>query len=509
MAVVVTKDPADISFDGDPMIVELFSHSIDRDQRAEIQIEFSQSLADGDTFDLIWNNYKLSFVARSSAIDDGLDLPLQGALTIEQYRDTIRNAFATNSIFRRFWTARLDGNQIYLTYKTTDELAPLVEGSNPFSIIITDSTGAIEEENLAAHIITTKVNDDFTEEDLLTDEAPFSTDTARTYFDLKGAFNLEPHLPEVTSFTPFGPYPFGEATKAFAKYKFYYAEKFGSPASVQKLIPRFPKMVIHGSLAADTLKQFFSTPATKDLICHDYPTTKIISPDKVEWLYLFTQGNRGEVYPNVVIIYDDGTTEVKQPPLLRRIITLEFNKLYWVASGLRQMGISTNQNKNAIGYTFRISNQALTLHTTSVEYRFDNRCMPHDRLLMVDNGVGGCETVRLVGKQDEGYKATNEKLQIVRGQNWEISQGDIQTYNHRGQRSYTINTGWMDDVAQAEKLRQLLLGDIWWVDEINYRFIRLVVNSSNIRSIKKDDEELFFVSLQVDSSALDQNYSSF
>jgi len=265
-------------------------------------------------------------------------------------------------------------------------------------------------------------------------------------------------------------------------------------------------MVIYGSLAADTLQQFFSVAASKDLTCHDYPTEKIISPNKVEWLYIFTQGNRGDVYPNAVIHYDDGTTAVAQPSPSRRVINLEKDKLYWIASGLRQMGITTDPNKNAVGYTFRLSNQDLTLHTTSVEYRFDNRCMPHDRMLLVSNGLGGCETVRLVGKQNEGYQATNEKLQIVRTPTWTIADGDIQTYNHRGQRTYTINTGWMDDVEQAEKLRQLLLGG--WVDETNYRFISLVIKSTNIRSVKKDDEELFFVSLQVESSALDKNYSS-
>lgn len=509
MAIVVTKDPADISFAGDQMQVELFSHNIDLEQRAQISISVAGSLADGDTFELIWNNYKLIFVARSSGEDDGLDLPLQGGLTTSQYLAVLRSAFATNAIFRRFWTATIDGNQIILSYKTTDELAPLVEGTQTaLQSFITNSTGALKEENLAAHIITTKVNDDETEEDLLTDESPFNTNTARTYFDISEAFNLEPHLPALTSFVPFGLYQYGEATNAFAKYKYYYAEKFGNPASVKKLIPRFPKMVIHGSLAADTLSQFFSVPATKDLVCHDYPTAKIISPNKVEWLYIFTQALRGDVYPNVVIKYDDGTTEIKQPSPSRRVINLENNKLYWIASGLRQMGITTDVNKNAVGYTFRISNQDLTLHTTSVEYRFDNRCMPFDRMLLVENGVGGCETVRLIGKQNEGYQSKSENLQIVRDQNWDISQGDIQTYNHRGQRTYTINTGWMDDIAQAEKLRQLLLGGVWWVDEKNYRFIRLVVKSTNIRTIKKDDEELFFVSLQVDSSALDKNYSS-
>jgi len=168
MAIVVTKEPADISFSGDPMYVELFSHNIDLNQRAEISITVSGSLADGDTFDLLWNNYKLSFVARTSAEDDGLDLPLQGGLTATQYLSLIRSAFASNATFQRFWTATIDGTAVILRYKTTDELTPLVEGSAPaVTITITNSTGALKEENLVAHILTTEVNDNETEEDLI------------------------------------------------------------------------------------------------------------------------------------------------------------------------------------------------------------------------------------------------------------------------------------------------------------------------------------------------------
>jgi len=509
MSLVVTKEPADIAFAGDAMYVELFSQRIDRDQIANISISISGSLAEGDTFNLIWNNYELNFVALQTDPDDGLRLPLQGSLSDSQYRAIIISVFNRNATFRRFWVATEEGTAVVLTYRSTDELTPVVEGSAPnFNTSITPSTGPVDVENYAAHILTTEVTDDG-ENDLLRDESPFDISTSRTYFDISEAFNLTPHLPDLTSFVPFGEYQYGEATSAFAEYNFYYAEKFGSPAEIKKLIPRNTKTVIHGSLAADTLEQFFSVSATKDLICHDYLSTKIISPNKVEWLYIFTQQNRGDVYPNAVITYDDGTTEIRQPSASRQVINLENDKLYWIASGLRQMGITTNVNKNAIGYRFRLSNSALTLHYTSVEYRFDNRCLPNDRMLLVENGLGGCETVRLVGKQSEGYQSTKENLQIVRTPEWTISDGDIQSYNHRGQRTYTINTGWMDDRDQAERLRQLLLGQVWFVDEKNYRFIRLNVKSTSIQPLKKDDEFLFFVSLQVESSALDKNYSSY
>ena len=141
MSIVVTKEPSDISFSNDPMYVELFSHEIDTDQRATITISINGSLSDGDTFDLIWNNYILNFVARSTYEDDGLDLPLQGGFSDDQYRSNIISVFNRNATFRKFWTATEDGTEIVLSYKTTDALLPVIEGSAPnFSTIILKSS---------------------------------------------------------------------------------------------------------------------------------------------------------------------------------------------------------------------------------------------------------------------------------------------------------------------------------------------------------------------------------
>ena len=509
MSLVVTKEPAAISFAGDAMYVELFSQRIDPDQVATIRIAVSGSLTDGDTYTLIWNNYSLTFVARQTLENDGLDLPLKGSATDTQYLELIASSFNRNAVFRKFWVATADDQNVLLTYRTSDALLPVIEQTaTAFSQFIIPSIGSVAVDNYAAHIITTEIIDG-QEVDRLADESPFNTATARTYFDISAAFNLSPHLPSLTSFAPFGFYQFGEATSAFAKYNFYYAEKFGSPAKVKRLVSRNEKTVIHGSMPSDTLNSFFNVSASKDVICHDYSSDKIVSPNKVDWLYIFTQGNRGDVYPNAVIRYDDGSLDIKQPSLIRRVVNFEKNKLYWIASGLRQMGITTNPNKNAIGYTFRISNEALTLHYVSQYYQFDNRCLPNDRLLIVENGLGGCETVRLVGKQKEGYKSTKERAQIVRTPEWSIADGDIQSYNHRGQRTYTMNTGWMDSQGQAERLRQLLLGGVWFVDETNYRFIRLDVQSTSIEQVKKDDELLFFVSLKIDAASFDKNFSTY
>jgi len=53
------------------------------------------------------------------------------------------------------------------------------------------------------------------------------------------------------------------------------------------------------------------------------------------------------------------------------------------------------------------------------------------------------------------------------------------------------------------------LGGVWFVDETNYRFIRLDVQSTSIEQVKKDDELLFFVSLKIDAASFDKNFSTY
>lgn len=126
---------------------------------------------------------------------------------------------------------------------------------------------------------------------------------------------------------------------------------------------------------------------------------------------------------------------------------------------------------------------------------------------MLDNGLGGCESVRFKGKFQQKYEGKRDIIQKAQSKNFELSEGVFNTFNAEGRHRYIANTGFYPR-AYIEHLRQLLLGEVWLMDITHERYIKLIVDTKSF-DIHEDDQELFALEFRCRPAYIDNHFNCF
>ncbi len=515
MAVTLYTDPPHRSFSQNDIALQLQTDQIDIFSFAAIVFVITGSgPAAGQSVTFGWNNIEVTLTSSANPDDSGTQIPLKQSASIDDYLNDLIEAFLQNETIFKYFTVNKVFPGVTIKFKTREAITftSTDDFNGSIDVQLNNSTGPYLQSNLEAQIEVVQIESNGVENPLSL-HSPFYVPTKLADFNLKNAFSLSPHLPASASIGAVlgSTYQWGEAENAFTSYYFRYAEKYGTPAKTRALLRSVDKVAIYGGLSSDTRNTFFAVPGSKDIVCHNYDRSgnhpKELGPDQPDWIYLFTQNDRTGVAPNVVVTYEDNTTEIFSIPNLS--FDLVKDRLYWFSVGLKQMNISLPTDKQVVRYTWRLSNVEQTLHYASINFEID--CAPHpwNLYLLMSNGLGGCESVRLKGKTNKDFAVKREKFQKVRTASWTIEDGDYGNFNTRGGHVYRANTGWYEDTNYLEHLQQLLLGDIWLIDTINSRFMKVTADSNSFRDVKKDDEDLFALNFNFRSASIDQNVNHF
>jgi len=465
--------------------------------------------SDTETIRIQWGGNDLTFTASATDAAGALDLPLIGSDTLSDYADKVAERFAQNEVLHAYFrisrgTSGSD-QTVTLTQRTLEVVDITVTNAlTNVSESVTDVTAVTASEGLRALVEVWRDTGSLdTDEKLLSLHSPYDLASAATDIDIHAAFaSLMPHLPGTSSINPaiFTSLLSGEATRCWMKYYLRLADKSGYPAIAQALLRSDDSYIaMLGSIAADSAHSA-SAALRHNYVRRDGGTfwkpTDLIMPD---WIYWVCPSGVTEIYIHVTITWSDGTQSTFDPFDTDATAVSEGN-MYWIGCGFRQLKLhtvtpsgGTDADAYIVRYTAAIARvdgyPLIGTHSVNYQVMYDANFSP--LYLLFSNGCAGCEVVLLRGKTAWKYKTASEEFQRPRTPDWTAEDGEFDTYGAAGRQAWESNTGWFDDPAYVEHLRQLpLAAGAWLIDVSGKKFRRVIVEPGEMLT-RQEDETIY------------------
>lgn len=524
MAATLTTAPADISLNGSDNWVELSTDLIDPDTAAFFDLDFeSTGPVVGEEFSARWLGEEVTFLVAATTNATATAIPEKdGGETLAEYAQRVTEALRENGPLTDAWQVLYLGDfggaqRVRLLYKQAEALSITTNTVNTLSnctITLTAGTDAITEENLSGVVQVWQAGATSNDDALLVAlHGVYDVATQRAAFNLLGLFPVAPVLPTASTIAAVIAltWPHGEAPGAWVKYFLRYADKYGTPAVPEALLKTASYYyAFHGAHPGN-----HAAPSTLGFVLprHGYQHRvggawqtfrKPVVMTQPDWVYLWTTSAITACSVELEVAWTTGDIEVITNGF--DTFDLDTKKMYWFSAGPRQIGLASltppADGAQVRFYTWRLKGTAGLGPTTiaSVQYELFP-CTDWESFILLDNGLGGLETVALRGKRTVRYAATRDTLRRARGIDYTPDVADYFTTNATGQQVIECNTGWYPRYY-AEHLRQILLGDAWLIDTDHKRFLRVVVDTESVE-VEKDDAQLHNLSFTLKAAWID------
>lgn len=523
MAATLSTEPTSPAYHRDNNFVVLETDLIDLSP-ATIDLDFSDAPALTDTLEISWAGITLIFTVEAATNETATAIPEQlGGESLEDYAQRVAEALRENDVLTADWTVQYIGDigggveRVRLEYRQPVEL-DVSESStlSDVTITVTDGEAATDSDNLTAYLQVFEAADDPNDDTRIVSlHAPYELSSARAVFDLKNIIPLAPALPnpqtidQVISLT----WPHDEAAGAWAKYYLRYAEKSGAPAVSSALLKSDFYYMLHGARRGNYVEPpgLISGANLQHAYLRDDGVSfkKPIGADQPDWVYVWTKQAITDCSIELEITWDNGDTTTETPGF--DAFDLEQYHLYWFSAGTAQInfGVFTPPSgaTEPVAYNWRLRGSwgiFTNALIAQVRFRIYCECHPWNLYLLLDNGLAGCESVYVRGRAKTKYEAERDTARRPRWTDYTVAAGDIFTFNAEGQQVFELNTGWHERYY-IEHLRQLLLGDLWIIDTVNKRFLRVICDTKTI-DIREDDQQLHSLTFSIRAAWLDQAY---
>lgn len=476
---------------------------------------------EGETIELEWDGQKLTLTATSSPDNSGLQIPTHagGPTTgyVELLVEWLRRVQLLTDDFDVSIMPLGAGLTILVEARQPQEMVMAFGGTataNVYIDILSTGTG-FGQPNLTALVRVLAISASNEEVEIFLAQAPYDRNR-RAAFNLRGAFDwLEAGLPSSGSIEPNVGSTLLNAAPAntVAKARLRYADRFGSGApKAEAMLPTAFFYVIAGAIAGDAAGGF--PYGASFFFLHNYRRRdgvafrKPIAREQPDWLYFFSK-NTATFSVSFTIAWSNGTTTT-YTPAAGPGYSIEANSARWIQCGFEQCKLGSvappSPGLEIVGYSPILTVSGL--HAPVIAH-FDVVAdwHPWQLFLLMETGLGGMESVYLRGKSEWKYTADREEYERSPSAENNLQLGERDTYLASARHVVEASTGWQQ-AHYIEHLRQILLGKTWIIDQVNNRFIRVIVETKTL-DVKADDQDLFSLSITLSYAVKDAAFNNY
>lgn len=454
---------------------------------------------------------------------DPLSLPIKGGGTLAAFVANLAEKLAENEVIQGYFKVTIDGDAVVLTQRVRAVVdITVTSGLSNVVVTVADVIAVTTPVALRALLqVWNYSKEDISYEDKLLElHSPYNLVSADSEFDISDAFaELAPDLPNFDTIafdTPPAFLPAGPAPRMAMRYYLRYADKGGVPAVAEALRRTAEEdyyLAILGSTAANS-NWAENTFTRRNQALPGKTLVFPITCEQPDWVYVLAgETEATEVWVEILVRWSDHTTSVFNP-FGTDPITPPDSLISWYPSGFKQMLLdtvtptgSTDADASIIAYDWKLKSDVGILAVVKYEV---SPIAEYDHYLMLSNGVGGLESVKMSGRATTKYESSGEIFQKVLADINEETRatdfGTLDIYNQRGRPVWELNTGWHSDYDYLVHLQQLLLGAVWLIDTTNLRFLKVIVDTRDIETAK-DDETLFSFALTVKGAWYDTDFN--
>ncbi len=516
----LTTPPPEYAFVQEGIYTVLETTYLD-DAKATIDFVISGVPVVGQTISLEWTGGGVIFTVAATLATNGRSWPTVSGGLLPDYVDLVLEFLRQyEPITDLFDIALLPGSSSPYTIRLTRRVSEIfhveIVGENLANITATATpvTAITTPPNLSGLVVVYQADDT----QVMKLHGTYSGTSSECPINLSPAFTmLEPELPAENSIISGSPtWQTGVADKHMQEYYIRYADKYGVPPVAEALQKsEGPYYAIMGG-RSKTNK--YALPAMP--LRHNYRTldggvlTKPLNPEQPDWLYWLpiTENLDGPTYYlEVSVEWSDGNQSL-HTPFGTTPRTYVPNQINWLKCGYRQLflqNLSAPPGSEAgafiVGYTVSIM-QPSGPANISASFEVEQLSTPGTMFLLLENGVGGMETVWLRGAATRMYAAQREQWRKARHYGNQSEIADIETIFSEGRERVKLSTGLYEDTAYLDHLKQIVHGRCWLIDMTNNRFLPVVIETTQLESII-DNETLHQFNIELVAAWINYNYT--
>ena len=315
----------------------------------------------------------------------------------------------------------------------------------------------------------------------------------------------------------FSTFQFPEATSPLIKicptackeYRVRYFEQYGGDIIAQAATQSESFYILHGGLSG-VLESFYNRNNTSlwdKLTYNNYfltwqPTDKLVTRDQTEKLFFLLQNEVSMLILRIAFRFKDGTGNQSYPissidnPIPKTVYELTCTPSIMQVPGFVTDNLDYYQVWMEDGQMNRISE----IRTFRLDYQYYHNI----RLFLFKNSLGGYDTIRFIGEQEDSLEYDRVSVNSVLGSDFtELSHRHSQ-FSVTETRKHKCNTGWIIPQTTAWIRDFFLSKQVYQI--FSGKLVPVIITSTEILH-RKDNKELFSIDFEYSQSFSNEHYS--
>jgi len=499
MGVDFIHNPRELSFTGNPLSVTLNGENYISTPgiKAVLIIQHTDTLVNGESFNISFMDYSLDFEVVSTSVDDsGLQI-LAGSTTVQIIAQLDDNYYLS----KYYDISLVDTDKIQIEAKEAGSDYDLIN-------ILTACAGLTEVSNEAGVDQVTEENYKILLQIML--ESTYCSGTyekvAEMYLDADEGGNAEASFNEIlkrlftnTELPALNSFGFNICYHIVKRFYLNVAEVYGDPAQTKKLIASDIYYILDGKLPVNLFPGagFHQYVIVNKCFLYTGPQTRETWASAREYLYYFNPLVSPILLPpfnlqlRVNIYYTDGTD---QEETIDTYLSPVRNQVYIIPVGHDYMALdSFNPSKTIHHYNVEVHLCKGSTFDYLVARPITFNLVPAPRFkreFLFRNRYGAFQTLLTTGKQSNDYKTTRQEYQRELQDDYTMQDAEIKSLVTETEDIYTCSTGFksMDEVRELKQC--LETENFFLLHDVDYVRCRVVAGSFKISN---ENNDLFFI----------------
>jgi len=292
------------------------------------------------------------------------------------------------------------------------------------------------------------------------------------------------------------------------KYRIRYFEKYGESITARLLTESDPLFTLYAGIS-HLQKAIYNRQETsfwKKLEYNLYfltwqPTTKYIDRYQTEKLYFLLQTEISWLSLKAKTTYQDGSSATTN------IITIADPVQYQVYEfilTLEKLQLAGYDDETIVKYEVWLQDGSSNILTEIRTFVQDYNPYENIRYFLFLNSLGGWDTLRVTGLQEDGIELTRKEVFKILGSDFTNHDHQIAHSSVKERKTYTANTGWkpkqdlswIRDFLLSKQIYQIIAG----------KLVPVIVTSTSVIQ-NKDQVDLFSISFEFHRAFQNEFYS--
>lgn len=500
MAIIVESTPALVALIGNPISFLLASDNYleSAGSKASNEITFLDAGTNGDKMTLSWSDKTITIECSNSPDDSGNQVPDKTIIPdLGDWTQALADALQANYLIDQDFVATTNAGVLTLTareygaeYRITWVLAWL----NPRpTLVVTGGASRTLRPFFKVGLIL-DILEGATFENIAEDEMPVDAQ-GQAEFDIHSLFADR----IISSFE----YPESSATLAILRenhcraYRIRYFEKYGSVITAKKIITSDTFYGLFGgaSFLQQALYNEQGSSYWDKLIYNNYfltwqPKTKYIDRYQMEKLFFLLQTEISWLSLKARTTYQDGSI------ITTNIITIADPVQYQVYEfilTLEKLRLAGYDDQSIVKYEVWLQDGSSNILTEIRTFVLDYSSHQTLRYFFFQNSVGGWDTLRITGQQEDGIELSRKEVTKILGADFTGKDHQREYSGVREQKTYKTNTGWKTK-EELSWIRDFLLSRKAYQISDRKLIPILLISSKLIQN--RDNEDLYSISFE-------------